>query len=308
MKFDALGLEAFVAVVDSGTFGKAASLLHLSQTGLSHRLKALESQLGARLIERSTRAWSLTPIGEQFYPRAKRLVEELYDSFKDMRAAAVRGIGNVSVASISTTALQVLPQAVFAYSKRFPGNRVRILEMASPAVMEAVLQGKAEFGINVLTRRHPDLHTDAVYEEDYVLVCRDDHPLARRRQAEWRDVDGQSVIALGHGSANGIILNRMFTELGLDIHALHESQRSTSALALAALGLGLAILPRLALHPGMYPRLRAVPLMKPVIKRELALIRRKGVPLSAAAQPLYDELQSAIRALRPRRSRAAASS
>lgn len=295
MNFDARGLEAFVAIVDCGTFGKAASLLHISQTGLSHRLKGLETQLGTRLIERSTRAWALTPIGEQFYPRAKRLVEELYDSFKDVRAAAQRGIGSVTVASVSTTALQVVPQAVLEYSGQFPGNRVRILEMASPAVMEAVLQGKAEFGINVLTRRHPELHTEAVYEEPYVLICRDDHPMSRRRKAEWHDVDGQSVIALGHGSANGIILNRMFTELGLNIHALHETQRSTTALALASLGLGLAILPRLALHPGIYPRLRAVPLVKPVIKRELALIRRKGVTLSAAAQPLYDGVKKAIR-------------
>lgn len=290
MKFDALGLEAFVAVIDCGTFGKAAELLHISQTGLSHRLKSLETQLGTKLIERTTRTWSLTPIGEQFYPRAKRLIEELYDSFKDVRASAKNGIGSVTVATVSTTALQALPQAVQAYSKQFPGNRIRILEMASPAVMDAVLQGKAEFGINVLTRRHPDLQTDAVYEEAYVLVCRDDHRLSRKRKVEWRDVDGQSVIALGHGSANGLILHRMFTELGLDIRALHETQRSTTALALASLGLGLAILPRLALHPGMYPQLRAVPLVKPVIKRELALIRRKGVALSAAAQPLYGEI------------------
>lgn len=295
MNFDALGLEAFVAIVDCGTFGKAADLLHISQTGLSHRLKSLETQLGTRLIERTTRAWSLTPIGEQLYPRAKRLVEELYDSFKDVRAAAERGIGSVAVATISTTALQVMPQAVMEYSRQFPGNRVRILEMASPAVMDAVLQGKAEFGINVMTRRHPDLHTEQVYDEPYVLVCRDDHPLSRRRKAEWREVDGQSVIALGHGSANGLILNRMFTELGLGIRALHETQRSTTALGLAALGLGIAILPRLALHPGMYPGLRAVPLVKPVIKRELALIRRKGNTLSAAAQPLYDRVRIAIR-------------
>ena len=77
----------------------------------------------------------------------------------------------------------------------------------------------------------PELHTEAIYDEPYVLICRDDHPMSRRRKAEWRDVDGQSVIALGHGSANGIILNRMFTELGLNIHALHETQRSTTALA-----------------------------------------------------------------------------
>ena len=111
MNFDARGLEAFVAIVDCGTFSKAASLLHISQTGLSHRLKSLETQLGTRLIERSTRTWALTPIGEQFYPRAKRLVEELYDSFKDVRAAAQRGIGSHDF-SLATNALQILGNAL----------------------------------------------------------------------------------------------------------------------------------------------------------------------------------------------------
>lgn len=296
MKYDVLGLEAFVAVIDCGTFSKAAEMLYISQTGLSHRLKGLETQLGTRLINRTTRAWSLTPIGEQFYPRAKRLVEEIYSSFKEVQAAAERGIGSVTVASVSTTAMQIVPKAVQKYSERFPANRIRILEMASPAVMDSVLEGKADFGINVMTRRHPDLHTDPVYEEPYVLICRDDHPLSRRRKTEWRDINGQSVIALGYGSANGIILHKMFTELGLSIRGIHETQRSTTALALASLGLGLAILPRLALHPGMYPQLRAVPLVKPTIKRTLALIRRRGVLLSPAAQPLYEQVHDAIHA------------
>jgi DNA-binding transcriptional LysR family regulator len=80
----------------------------------------------------------------------------------------------------------------------------------------------------------------------------------------------------------------MIAEVGVEMKVVHETQRSTTALALAASGLGLAILPKLALRPGMYPNLRTIPLVGPVMKRELALIRRKGATLSPAAQPLYD--------------------
>lgn len=300
MKLDTLGLQAFVAVVDHGTFGKAAQMLHISQTGLSHRLKALETQLGVRLIDRTTRSWSLTPVGEMFFPKAKRLTEELHESFRDIRDAAASGLGSVTVASVTTIAFHLLPEAVLKYSRRFPGNRVRILEMASPAVMDAVLQGRAEFGINVLTRRHPELQVEPVCEDTYVLICRDDHSLARRRKVQWRDAQGEALIALGHGSANGLLLNKVITELGFEVRALHEVQRSTTALALAASGLGLAILPKLALRPGMYPRLRAIPLGGPALKRELALVRRKGVALTPATQHLYDIVRDGMKGLAQR--------
>lgn len=288
MKIDTLGLQAFVAIVDHGTFSKAAQALNISQTGLSHRLKGLETQLGVRLIDRTTRSWSLTPAGEMFHPKAKRLSEELSESFKDVRRAAERGFGSVTIASVTTIAFNLLPDAITTYSRSFPANRVRILEMASPAVMDAVLQGRAEFGINVLTRRHPDLHTEPVCEDSYVVVCRNDDKLGRLSRARWRDLEGRTLIALGNGSANGLFLNKMIAEVGVEMKVVHETQRSTTALALAASGLGLAILPKLALRPGMYPNLRTIPLVGPVMKRELALIRRKGATLSPAAQPLYD--------------------
>lgn len=306
MKIDTLGLQAFIAVVDYGTFGKAAQMLHISQTALSHRVKSLETQLAARLIDRTTRTWSLTPVGEMFFPKAKRLMEELHESFKDVRHAAERGLGSVTVASVSTIASHLLPDAVLEYSRCHPANRVRILEMASPAVMDAVLQRRADFGINVLTRRHPELQIDPVYEDTYVLICRDDHPLAGLRKARWHNVEGQSIVALGHGSANGLILNKVLTELGLEVKTLHEVQRSTTALALAASGLDLAILPKLALRPGMYPRLRAIPLAGPVMKRELALIRRKNAVLPPAAQALYETVRDGIKGLNQRRSKPAA--
>jgi len=294
MKLDTLGLQAFVAIVDHGTFVKAAQSLNISQTALSHRLKGLEGNMRARLLDRTTRSWSLTPIGAEFLPIAKRLVSDMHEAFKAVRHRAEGRQGTVTLASVTTVAFHLLPELVLHYSRRHPQHHVRVLEMASPAVVEAVLQRRADFGINVLARRHPDLQSEVVFEDPYVLICRDDHPYAKRCQVQWRDVAGQPVIALGQGSANGLLVDEMLRKLAFEVTARYETQRSTTAVAMASLGLGLAILPRLAMHGHAFTGLRAIPLVEPAVTRKLALVRHKGAPLSHAAQALYDTMRDRL--------------
>ncbi|MGE5525393.1 MAG: LysR family transcriptional regulator [Rhodospirillaceae bacterium] len=296
MKLDTLGLQAFIGIVDHGTFAKAAQSLNISQTALSHRLKRLEGQLRARLLDRTTRSWSLTAIGAEFLPVAKRLVTDLDEAFKAVRSRAEGRHGSVTLASVTTVAFHLLPQVVMQYSRRHPQHHVRVLEMASPAVIDAVLQRRADFGINVVARRHADLNTEVIYEDPYVLICREDHAYARRRQLRWRDIAGQPVISLGPGSANGILLGEMLRRLDFEVKAHYETQRSTTAVAMAALGLGLAILPRLAMRGPAFKGLRAIPLIEPAVTRKLALVRHKGASLSHAAQTLYETMREVVAA------------
>ena len=301
MKLDTLGLQAFVGVVDHGTFAKAAQSLNISQTALSHRLKRLETQLHARLLDRTTRSWRLTTIGQEFLPVAQRLVTDLNEAFRTVRSRAEGRQGTVTLASVTTVAFHLLPRVVLEHSRRHPQHQVRILEMASPAVMDAVLQRRADFGIHVLGRRHPDVHTEVVYEDHYVLVCRSDHRYARRRRVRWADLADERLIRLGQGSANGMLLERMLRRLEFRVSATYETQRSTTAVAMAALGLGLAVLPRLSMEGGHGSGLVAVPLIDPVVTRELALVRPKGAVLSDEAEALYESVRDGFAANGERR-------
>jgi DNA-binding transcriptional LysR family regulator len=77
MKIDILGVQAFIAIADHGAFHRAAQALHITQTALSRRLQNLEAFLGVRLVERTTRSVSVTPIGRNFLPQARRLLTDL---------------------------------------------------------------------------------------------------------------------------------------------------------------------------------------------------------------------------------------
>src|ERR1043166_4912832 len=100
MKIDVLGLEAFVAVADHGAFGRAAEALHITQTGLTRRVQGLESVLGLKRLERTTRATSLTAPGREFLPRARHLLAELRGAFNEMREGGRARRGDVTLACV----------------------------------------------------------------------------------------------------------------------------------------------------------------------------------------------------------------
>jgi len=300
MKLDTAGLQAFVAIADSGSFRKAGDLLSLSQTGMSRRLQQLETQLGVKLLDRTTRVVNLTPVGAAFLPKARQLIREFEDAMLELRDVKRHSRGAVVISCVITAALEFLPDLLQRYARRFPGNRVKILDSASPEVSEAVLQGRAEFGVNVVTRRHPELETLTLSNDPFVLMCRDDHPLATRQKVRWQELEKHEVISLGRGSGSEAILNYAVTRLKLNLRGSLEAQHASTALALVAAGAGVAVLPRMTRRKGTYPRIRLIPMVEPAVERELAIIKRRGATLSPAAEALYAMVCDAFRGVHGR--------
>lgn len=292
MKLDVLGLQAFVAVADRGGFGRAAESLHLTQTALTRRVQNLESALGVRLLERTTRATALTALGRGFLPRARRLLEDLASAFVEVRESAGALRGDVTLACVPTVGVQYLPRIIQRYAARHPGNRIRILDHASVDVAEAVLRREAEFGINILGSHHPELVGTPLFEDRFVLVCRDDHPLASRRAVAWRKLAGHALIYVGQLSGNRPVLDTALAARVPDLNFQFEVQRSATAVGLVAEGVGAAVVPRLAMQRGAYPNLRVVALEEPVVSRTLVLLARRNASLSPAARALHDMIRS----------------
>jgi len=292
MRLDTLGVEAFLAIAEQGGFRKAAATLHITQTALSRRLKNLEDLLGVRLVERTTRSVALTRIGENFLPRARRLMGDLTSALIELRETGEAQRGNVAIACVPTVGVHYLPRIIQAYSARFPENRIRILDHASNAVADAVLRREAEFGINIAGPHHPELATERLLEDRFVLVCRSDHPLAGRTRVTWKELGAHSLIFAGEVSGNRPLLSAALDAQGLAPHAFYEVQRSSTAVGLVAEGVGAAVVPSLALQKGAYPRLRTVALVSPVVSRTLVLVSRKTAHLSPAAQALFDMIRS----------------
>lgn len=290
MKIDTLGVQAFVAIADQGSFKGAAERLHITQTAITQRLQKLEDFLGVPLIERTTRSMNLTETGRTFLPQARRLLSELSAALVEIRETGMAQRGDVSIACVPTVGVQYLPRVLQAYSTRHPHNRIRILDHSSSAVAQAVLHREVEFGIKIAGEHHPELHTVPLVEDRYVLVCHRDHPLAARRRIAWRALADYPLILAGDVSGNRALIDAALENSGIELHSFYEVQRSSTALGLVAQGLGAAVVPGLAIQKDAYPSVRAIELVQPAITRALVLVTRKTAALSPAAQALYDML------------------
>lgn len=297
MNIDALGLAAFLAIAEHGRFHKAARELHITQTALTRRLQNFEEQLGVKLVERTTRSVALTQLGRAFLPQARRLLAELSQALIEIRETGKAQRGDVSIACVPAVGVGYLPRILKDYSARYPQNRVRILDDSSEGVRDAVLRREAEFGIHIAGPDDRALESVPLLEDRFVLVCRSDHPLARRKRLTWHQLEGHELILLSDDSGNRPLLDAALAAGRPRLRSHYEVQRSSTAVGLVAAGVGAAIVPGLAIQPGTHPILRVIPLHEPVAVRTLALLTRKGAELSPAAQALLDLIKPQRRRL-----------
>jgi DNA-binding transcriptional LysR family regulator len=288
MKLDVLGMEAFVSVASLRSFARAADALSVTSPALTRRLNNLEAQLGVRLLERTTRSVALTETGASLLPRARHLLEEMSSTFREVSTGGQAQRGTVTIACVPTVGVQFLPSLLREYSRRHPHNRVHILDHTTVGVARSVQQREAEFGISMAEMQFSDLASTHVLSDRFVLVCRQDHPLARRRTLRWSQLQGHALIVPGTGSSNRPKLDAVLGPLNIQLPAAYEVQRSATAVGLVAEGLGAAIVPSLSIQHGAYPQLRLIALTEPVVERNFVLLTRRGAMLSPAAQGLHD--------------------
>ena len=296
MKIDTLGVQAFIAIATHRNFRRAAAELHITQTALSRRLQTLEAYLGVKLIARTTRSVELTRTGADFLPRAQRLLTELETSLTDIRETGKAMRGSVTIACVPSIGARYLPHVIQQYSAVYPENRITIHDHSSFGVAEAVLRREAEFGINVTGSHDAGLASVALARDRFVLICRDDHPLAARGKVSWAQLEPHLLIFPGSASANRPVLQIALTAERLRLRTYYEVQHSSTALGLVAEGVGVAVVPGLAVQKEAYPRIRVLPLVDPAVARSLVLIAPRNAQLSPAARALYDMLVQHARA------------
>ncbi len=288
MKLDTLGVQAFISIADQASFQRAADELHISQTAITRRLQNLETHLGVKLIERTTRSVALTATGSDFLPQARRLMGELSNALVEIFESGKARRGDVCIACVPTAGIQFLPRIIQEYSDSFPENRITILDHASAAVADAVLRREAELGINVAQTHHPDLTSSRLLTDQFTLICRDDHALASKKSLAWKQLAPYPLIFAGEANANRNVLDQALGSSKVKLRLFYEVQRSSTALGLVGEGVGIAVVPRLAVQQGAYPRLRMIPLVDPIISRSLVLVTRKTAQLSPAARALHE--------------------
>jgi len=288
INFDLNDLQAFRAVAELSSFRKAAEAIHISQPAFSRRIDKLESALGVRLLDRTTRRVSLTAVGRDFDRKVQQLLDDLDTTLLGIRGVAATRMGEVTIACVPSTVYYYLSQVISRYHERYPKIRVKVFDASANEVLSAVARGEADFGLNFIGAQESDIEFKPLLEERFVAACRRDHALAKKKRVSWAELAQYDTISVSKASGNRLLLDQALAGLPGRPQALYEAQHVTTMLGLVEAGLGVAAVPSMAMPGADHPLLVSVPLVEPAVTRKVGLIRRKGRSLSPASQQLYD--------------------
>jgi len=291
INFDLQQLQAFVAVADKGSFRTAAEHIQLSAPALGRRVAKLEDILGARLFTRSTREVRLTRVGEAFLERARAALDDLESAVLGIHEISARHAGRISIACVPSAATTLMPLAIKSFCAEMPRVRIRVIDEGMNEVAAAVVSGEADFAFGFPGTADAALQFEPLWRDPYVLAVRRDHPLARRRGVNVADVGSDAWLSVAHTSRNRQVLDEYFNAQGRAPQAWLEVAHVTTLLAMVDTGLGVGIVPSLALPQG-HAGIVGVKLLGIEATRHIGLLTLEGRRLTPVAQRFYDHLRS----------------
>lgn len=291
-------LQAFVVLAHERNFGRAAERLHVTPPTITATIKTLESSVGLRLFDRSTRSVTLTAHAEHFLPIAERLLDDLARALGDLKALSSRRKGSVIAIGATSFITHVLGPAVAELASSHPEIKVRLIQESTTRVIQEVLEGKADFGITALREPVPDLATLPLISDRFGIACHRDHPLARQDgPIELRDAAQYPVIGLNptNGLQVALASNPRIPA------AFRAPLREVSTVNLMSSFLeqnrSVALLPALSARIVQRPSLVFRPVRLATIRKlQLVLPRRRS--LTPAAQALTELMYGQLHRLR----------
>jgi DNA-binding transcriptional LysR family regulator len=288
MRIDFLGLQAFMAIAERGSFQMAAAYLNLSQTALSHRIRRIEHDLGVKLFVRTTRRVSLTPAGRELLPKVRELIGDLSTAMDDVRRRGMAAEQRIVIACLPTVAAVVLGPALFEFHKLYPDVSVKVHDKSATEILELLSDGAVEFAVTISTPLRMDFHIQALRKDPLVLVARNEDIPEDTRHVGWSDLADVPLIRMGPH-----IGSRLDEALGGRRERLtwrYELQHASIAIAFVRAGLGMTVVPRLALRRQDLDGLRVVELHDPTVSRQIGIVTKREVALS----PMTDQLRKLI--------------
>lgn len=283
-------LQYLAAVVEERSFTRAAARLHVAQPWVSAQVRQLEAELGQTLLERSTGGVRPTAVGAAVLPHARAALAAVSAVGDTVDELAGLQRGHVTVATVPSVASRAvdLPRVFADFHRRHPDVEIALLEDRSDQIIAALRDGAIDLGLVGDTSAPAEIETQIVADEPLVAAVDPEHPLASRSTIALARLEDQALISLPLGSGLRLSLERACAGAGFTPRVAFEASDPRTLVALAADGLGIAIVTRAAAE--LYAsHISTVKIIRPELRARLSLAWRPGHELtSPAAQAFTD--------------------
>lgn len=240
-------LRYFCAIVDSGSFSRAARLTHVSQPSLSQQIRKLEDELGARLFDRLGRSVRLTELGQTFLPRARAVLRELEAARGDVDEQKEFVVGAITIGVIPTVAPYLLPPHLAAFSRQFPQTKLTVVEEITPVLLERLRAATIDLAILALPIRGREFETFPILTEHLFAALPKHHRFQRKSSLSLRDLRSEPFLLLRDGHCFRDTALSACDRARLHPRVVFESGQFSSLLSMVGIGMGVSIVPEMAI-------------------------------------------------------------
>jgi DNA-binding transcriptional LysR family regulator len=291
---DSRQLRAFVSLARTGSFTKTARHLHLSQSAISHSIKALEDEVQCRLLDRVGKSVMLTHAGEQLLGHAQRILGEMELARERLKDLGKWGHGRLRIGASPTACQYLLPKVLREFKESFPQCLIQIEPGDTPAALELLHNHRIDLGLALEPRHHAELEFRPLFKDELRFVVSPFHSWAKAARVDRSEITRQRFILYTRTSYMADMIEDYFKREDLVLPTSIELGNMEAIKELVKLGLGISILaPWIAQRELTEGSLTTLPLGSRKLERSWGILLRKGHPLSLA-QETFIGLCSAV--------------
>jgi DNA-binding transcriptional LysR family regulator len=277
-------LRYFTTVAQRLNFSRAADELHVAQPAISQQIRVLEKELGVRLFDRVGGRVALTRAGEALLPHARHILAAVEAARQEVDELGTLSRGTASLGAPPSVSTHLLPDLLTRFRRQYPALEVTLREAGTEMLLKLIEAGQLDLAIAATDRLPPVVEQQAFLEEHYVLAVSAHHRLARGQSVSLSDLSAEPFILFPDSYKLREVTLQACRAAGFEPRVALDGGSMQSALEFVAGGLGVALVPELALR-----RARGIHGLRVAdqdLSRRLGVVWRKGHYLSPAARAL----------------------
>lgn len=279
-------LNAFVNVVEAGSFSKAADAISVTQPAISKRISTLEDTLGCKLFERGQRDIRLTKEGEELLPRATSILREVQNAKQSILNISSSISGQLTVVASHHIGLHRLPFVIKPFLQSHPEVDLKLLFMESEKAFEALDHNHADIGfITVTPGALPNYVEHLIWDDPMSIVCSPDHELARSQNTSIEKLSKSNAILPSKTTLTYQIIEELFARRQLKLNATIPTNYLETIKMMVSVGLGWSVLPNTMVDEHL--TVLSTPEYSP--SRTLGTVTHKRKTISNAANALIEQ-------------------
>lgn len=295
---DSRQLRAFCVLARTGSFTQTARELHLTQSGISHSMKALEAEIGCRLLDRLGKKVVLTQAGEQLLQHAEKILSEMETARESLTQLGKWGRGRLRLGASTTVCQHIIPPVLREFKESFPEHAISLEPGDTPELVAALLKQRMDLALSMEVDGEPQLEFHPLFTDELNFIVSALHPWARAGRVEHAEIPRQSYILYSKRSITFRLIENYFRREEMVLNTVLEVGSMEATKELVKLGLGVSILaPWVARKEIEDGSLVALPLGRKKLQRRWGILHWRGKRLNLAEETFIGLCESATASL-----------